>query len=430
MEFTLKFSFLHISDIHLGRTFSDLSKYAYNNLYTDLYRNSIENSLNKIYEIATEKNVDFILIAGDTFDSKEQDFYSKIILKNFFKKLDFMGIKVFLVCGNHDPLSSYNKNTFDYDKNSNIKIIGLNTKIYGSFPIYNKNNEKICILHAISFNNEIFNDNPLKYLDNATENEFNICLMHCDLNGDKSSTYAPCNISELESKKYDYCALGHIHIPSLFRNNIIYSGTIQSRSPKELGSHGIRLIEVQDNNIINNEFISTDNIRFEELNINISDATDITSALDIILEQLNIFIADPNNNCELFLINLNLIGYISFYSLINNEFFDVISNKIESEFSGKIYIARFSNLLSPIINTDILNNNDGIIGELFQLSQDNNMSDEIFNELCIELKPLLNNCNLTENEFKEYKNKILNDYKKECLNICGKLYSDIEAINE
>ena len=123
----MAFSFIHISDIHLGRPFSNITKYSYSNTVKNLYDSAVEKAFNNVIDFALLKNVDFVLIAGDTFDNNEQDFKSKLILKEGLKKLDKADIKVFLICGNHDPLSSYNKNTFNFDENSNVKIIGLNT---------------------------------------------------------------------------------------------------------------------------------------------------------------------------------------------------------------------------------------------------------------------------------------------------------------
>ena len=125
------FSFIHISDIHLGRPFSDLTKYSFDEKVKSVYNNAVEKAFNNFIDFALVKNIDFVLISGDTFDNNEQDFRSKLILKEGLKKLAAADIKVYIVCGNHDPVSAYNKNTFNFDDNSNIKIIGVNTPQYG-----------------------------------------------------------------------------------------------------------------------------------------------------------------------------------------------------------------------------------------------------------------------------------------------------------
>lgn len=159
----MKFSFIHIADIHLGRAFSSLSEYAFDNNAKQIYKNAVEISFNNFINYAVEQKVDFILISGDTFDNSENDFKSKLILKEGLKKLDAAGIKVFLICGNHDPVSVYNKTTFNFDENSNIKIIGVNTPKYGSFKVENYNNEQIAEIHAYSYAENHINENPLNF---------------------------------------------------------------------------------------------------------------------------------------------------------------------------------------------------------------------------------------------------------------------------
>ena len=231
----MNFSFIHAADIHLDRPFSELSKYSYDINNEHLYKNATEKAFNKVIDFALLKNVDFVLFAGDTFDSTEQDFKSKLILKEGLLKLSNAGIKVFLICGNHDPISSYSKTTFNFDENSNVKIIGINTPQYGTFIIKNKNNEKIALLHALSYNENTFRDNPLNYFNKASQEDkklFNIGLMHIDKDADKTSPYLPCNTGDLKSLEYDYYALGHIHIPTTNDDKIRYSGTIQGIQKK------------------------------------------------------------------------------------------------------------------------------------------------------------------------------------------------------
>ena len=84
-----------MSDIHLGRTFSDLSKFSLKNDKIEIFKSAVKNSFFNAINIAVEKEVDFVLISGDTFDSSEQDFNSKLILKEGLTRLKDNNIKVF-----------------------------------------------------------------------------------------------------------------------------------------------------------------------------------------------------------------------------------------------------------------------------------------------------------------------------------------------
>ena len=64
----MTFSFIHVADIHLGRPFSNIPN-------TQTCKNAVEKAFKNFIDYALVKNVDFVLIAGDTFDSDEQDLY-------------------------------------------------------------------------------------------------------------------------------------------------------------------------------------------------------------------------------------------------------------------------------------------------------------------------------------------------------------------
>ena len=419
------FSFIHISDIHLGRPFSDLTKYSFDEKVKSVYNNAVEKAFNNFIDFALVKNIDFVLISGDTFDNNEQDFRSKLILKEGLKKLAAADIKVYIVCGNHDPVSAYNKNTFNFDDNSNIKIIGVNTHQYGKFIVTDKNSNPQAIIHAYSFNDNHLNENPINYFESPQGEEkslFNIGLLHCDLDGDKTSPYAPCSTNDLKSLNYDYWALGHIHIPTYDEKTIQYAGTIQSRNTKETGPHGIKYIKVENNSIIKNSFIPIDIIRFESINIDLSQAYDITFAYNIIQEFILDFInKNSNANCELFLLKLNLNGNICFYSDINEDFYNTIAERIKNDFNNRVYISEISNETRPKINEQIIKEDDGISGEIYRTIDENNLNTAIEN-IEKNFKNILLQCNFTEKEYKEFKEEIKNQAKEECINLCNIIY--------
>lgn len=405
----MTFSFIHAADIHLGRPFSNVSD---NGL---ICKNALANAFNNLIDFALVKNVDFVLIAGDTFDSDEHDFESKLILKEGLKKLDAADIKVILICGNHDPLSSYNKKTFNFSENSNIKIVGLNTNIYEDITVKNKNNESVAVVHALSFKESVFRDNPIQYFTQK-QNLFNIGLMHCDLDGSKDSPYAPCTKSDLEALNYDYWALGHIHIPSNY-----YSGTLQGRNTKETGAHGVKYIKVENGNILKNTFIPLDTLRFEDITSDISNASDTLDAAHIIFQQLEEMLT---KDCQMYFIRLNLIGCVNFYNEINNNFFEVLTEQIKNNFENKINISQINNNLTAKINDEALLEDEGIAGTLFKVINNSENIENSFNKIQENLKSLINNCNFSEEEYKQFCLEIKEKAKETSKSLCSHIYNN------
>ena len=418
----MSFSFIHLADIHLGRPFSGLSEFSQIENKENLYESAVEKSLEKVFKFALEKQVDFILISGDTFDSCEYDFSSKLIFKNFLKKSEKENIQIFVVCGNHDPVFAYNENTFNFDENSKVKIIGLNTSIREKLPFYKKDNQIGGFVYSVSFQEEKFNGNLLCDFDSIEYNYFNIALLHCDIDANEDSNYAPCLLSELKGMGFDYCALGHIHTPKKLADNIYYSGTLQGRNIKEKGEHGIRYISVQNNKIVENNFVPMDVIRYEELEIDLSNTNDETDAFELIVNSVEKMICSQTNLCELYLLSFKLVGNVEFYSVINKSFNDSLENRLKVISSTNIFVSKIENLLTPKVDDEVLKNDEGIVSELYKLLENKEDLNELYSEI---FDSISNVCN-SEMDREE----ILYQVEQECKNLCSNIYNDKRGLNE
>ena len=412
------FSFIHASDIHLGRAFSGLSLYLEDEDIKKIYKSAVEKAFNNLIKFAISKSVDFVLIAGDTFDDAEQDFASKIILKNGLQQLENAGIKVFLICGNHDCLSSYNKNTFNFEENSIVKIIGLNTKNNAELVIKNNNGNDLALLHAISYEKETFYDNPAKYLTPAQKGIFNIGLIHCDMDGNSDSPYGACKYGELNELNYDYFALGHIHIPDKTQKNIAYSGTLQGRNSKETGAHGIKYIKVDKGNIIENQFIPLDVMRYDNIEIDVTQAKDITQCADIIAEKTD----KEAQECELYLIKVVLTGLITFSSEINEEFYEKITEKIKSDTNNRVIISEITNKTNIKYNEEMLCADEGISGKIYNTVKNPNKTEKIYAKVAKELEKMLKRCDFSDSAQELLSKEITNSAVQKCLNIANSIY--------
>ena len=412
----MSFSFIHLADIHLGRPFSGLSEFSCIELEADIYENAVEKSLKKVFNFAVDKKVDFILVAGDTFDNTEFDISSKFIFKNFLKRLEKENIQVFVICGNHDPIFSYNKNTFDFDENSLIKIAGLNAPLTTKLPFYNKNSELAGYIYSVSFSEEKFNGNLFENCDTLNQNHFNIALLHCDVEGKTDSPYAPCSITELKSFNFDYCALGHIHTPKELAENIHYVGSLQGRNIKEKGEHGIRYICVENNKIVSNSFIPMDVVRYDDLEVDLSITSDDTTAIELIINKLKQLVTSQQNPCEVYLISLKLVGNVSFYSLINQDFNKMIIKKSQDIQVAEIYFSKIENSTSPKVDEEILKNDDGILGEIYKLLNCTEEIEDLYSKTFNDIEKVC----LGDLD----KEQIINLVKQEGKNLCHNIYSD------
>ena len=212
--------FAHISDVHLGgwkqKQLQDLNF----------------QSFRRALDICIEKKLDFVLIAGDLFDSAYPPI--EILKETFaeFKRLKESKIPCFIIAGSHDysisgktfldvlEKAGFCRNVSDIEENGE-KII-LNPVILGNVAIYGypgkKSGLEIADLRKIKIN-----DCP---------GLFKIFMLHTTI--DKAKGTLPIDSIETELlPQADYYALGHLHIDFQYQN-FVYPGPIFPNNFQEL----------------------------------------------------------------------------------------------------------------------------------------------------------------------------------------------------
>ncbi len=212
--------FIHTADVHLGgwkqQPLQDLNLLSFK----------------KVIEAGIEEKIDFLLIAGDLFDSA---FPPIDVLKETFaefKKLKDAKIPCFLIAGSHDSSVSgktfldvlekagFCKNVADYEEKQG-KII-LNPTIYKGVAIYGYPG-KTSSLEINDLRKAEFNEAP---------GMFKILMLHTTIDKAKGSLpIESLEISKLPSA--DYYALGHLHIDFQYEN-FIYPGPVFPNNFQEL----------------------------------------------------------------------------------------------------------------------------------------------------------------------------------------------------
>ncbi len=113
-------------------------------------------------------------------------------------------------------------------------------------------------------------------------------MVHGDLDA-AASPYGPLSADRLTSVGPDAWLLGHVHTPSLHSDRpcwLLYPGSPQALDPGETGPHGPWLAELVDGHLAPPEQIPHSSVRYERLEIDLSDCEDIDSAGSTILERI------------------------------------------------------------------------------------------------------------------------------------------------
>ena len=97
--------FIHTADLHLGAPFSGLRTQSPR--WASTLLTAIPTAFQRMIDVAITEAVDFVIIAGDIFDSARPSYADFALFMNGLQQLAAADIPVYCCTGNHDPLSSW-----------------------------------------------------------------------------------------------------------------------------------------------------------------------------------------------------------------------------------------------------------------------------------------------------------------------------------
>ncbi|WP_188455213.1 metallophosphoesterase family protein [Virgibacillus oceani] len=274
-----KVSFIHAADLHLDSPFKGLARIP-EHIFKEVQESTFA-ALERLVETAIQKQVDFVLLAGDLFDNERQSLKAQIRLRKAFEKLNEYNIAVYLSYGNHDYIKG-NIHPIDYPEN--VFIFHEETiKHY----TYKRDGRNLASIYGFSYETRAILTNKAKEFKIADETiPFHIAMLHGSIaSNTKHDVYAPFKLTDLTQQHFDYWALGHIHQREIVSENppVVYPGNTQGRHRKESGEKGCYHVTLEGNTA-NLTFIPLQAITFHSLAVNIS-ACDYPHQLERLIER-------------------------------------------------------------------------------------------------------------------------------------------------
>jgi len=262
-----KVKFIHTADLHLDTPFRGLSEWDPE--LAGKFRDATFQSFRNITGLCLREQVDFLLIAGDIFDSENRSLAAQLRFVAELKRLTEKEIPVYFVCGNHDPLPSWMENL---RLPEGVHRFGSGTVEHLT---YTRDNLPVADIYGISFPEKSVRENlALKYERKKDPAPFSIALLHGTVgNPGPHENYAPFRVDEVAQKPFDYWAMGHIHKPAVIRKAhpaMVYPGNPQGRDFGETGLRGCYLVELSDNHMPRLQFIPTQLFRFETITLDLT----------------------------------------------------------------------------------------------------------------------------------------------------------------
>lgn len=291
---------LHTADNHIGMKFSNKPVAAREALLKERF-----DALSKIVELGNSLSVNFLVIAGDLFDSTLAKLGDIKQTATLLKQ--FNGEAVIIVPGNHD---FYENATESLWKKFEQHVQGKNIFILGNYEMFEQTlGDNTVVFYPACCRSLHSADHMIGWVKQASKNAgaINIGIAHGNVTGlglDENQQYFNMSTEELNDAGMDFWLLGHIHVPFPVINEVNHNPgyfmpgthTPDGWDRKQAGS--CWLIEVQDDKSVNASLQYPGSLRFYDWSRTVSSSTE--------LEKLKNEIAalDPTQS----LLRLNITG--------------------------------------------------------------------------------------------------------------------------
>jgi DNA repair exonuclease SbcCD nuclease subunit len=246
--------FIHAADLHIDSPLVGLC--CYEGAPAERLREATRRALENLVDLAIEEKVALVILAGDLFDGKWRNMQTGLFTARQFRRLGDAQIRVYLVRGNHDAESQVRQAVTWPDNVQEFPVRKADTFRIDDLGI---------ALHGRGFAQLEVTDDPVPDYPPPVNGMFNIGVLHTNVDGsEEHPRYAPTTREALQTKGYDYWALGHIHKRCAVaeRPYIGYSGNTQGRHVRETGAKGCLLVSVEDRQLAGVEFRPTDVVRW------------------------------------------------------------------------------------------------------------------------------------------------------------------------
>ncbi|MGO4545708.1 exonuclease SbcCD subunit D [Paenibacillus sp. 2TAB23] len=368
---SVPFRFIHAADLHLDSPFRGLANAPAP--VREALMESTFAALRELTHAAIRNQVDFIVLAGDLFDEADRSLRAQLALVKEWAKLEEHGIAVYVIHGNHDPLSGARA---ELKLPSNVVVFGSDQMEYR--PAYRRSGELAAFIYGRSYGTRIVTENMAAAYQTQPEAPFHIAMLHGNVDGDGThDPYAPCELQELiGSKGFDYWALGHIHHRRVLHEypHVVYAGNVQGRNPRETGAKGCLMVDVTAAKALELSFVPLDSVRWLERSISI---TGIGSEQELLLqleELLDLALTDSDGRMVMLRIVLNGRGPLH-HKLMEPVVTRVLLEQLQegralSAGEGWIHVYTLEANTGAEIRTEELEAEDSFAGELYRMSME------------------------------------------------------------
>ncbi|REE84415.1 DNA repair exonuclease SbcCD nuclease subunit [Paenibacillus taihuensis] len=393
---------MHAADLHVDSPFRGLTDAPAE--VREALQSSTFQAVRNLVDTALSEEVDFVVIAGDLYDSADRSLRAQLYLQREWKRLHAKGVQLFVIHGNHDPLSGQ-RAKLEWPKSVHF---------YGSEKVekeaaYTKSGELAAYVHGISYGTRSVTENlAARYEADGGSGVYQIAMLHGNVDGQEGhDPYSPCSLSELAGSGFHYWALGHIHGRAVLHTypHVVYSGNTQGRHSKETGAKGCYIVDVSASYETELKFVPLDAVRWENIVVQIAGI----ESEQVLLMTLEKAALEAASGCERrsSMLRLSLEGRGPLHHRLSDatfvqELLMGIRERIAeiNEWQGNAsepwcWIYRIETASGAELDLELLGREDSFTGELIRSSMSIENDDDALEELVSEaLQPLYANARL------------------------------------
>ena len=273
------FSFLHTGDLHLDTPFAGLTGAA-PDVVSGRLREATLKAWDRIVDLAIERRVDFVVVAGDVFESETGTLRGQFAFADGLARLEASGIPAAVVHGNHDPLSGWQP-TVPWPATTHR--FGATVAMASMV----KDGTEIARVYGVSYAEKAETRDLAAGIARDADAPFAIGLLHATVGlSERHERYAPTTEEVLVTSGMDYWALGHIHQRRIVRGAkpmVVYPGNPQGRDPGEASAKGVAIVAVDAAGTLALEWVDTDIVRWVLLEVPVAPLGDMLALRNAVI---------------------------------------------------------------------------------------------------------------------------------------------------
>lgn len=288
--------FLHAADLHLGAPIRSFGGAVPAHVAENL-RSLARRAYDRVVDTAIREQVAFVVLAGDVYDDADKEAAAQARIHAGLERLYEAGIPVFIAHGNHDPVVTNYRPLRPLPPN--VTVFQPGSVQAHRVPLETVGGGFVTVAGTSHVStNEVGNLAQLFFSLPALSYGPVVGVLHANVGASPDHlNVSPCTFEDLSLAPVHYFALGHVHTRSVHQSVNgrwwAYPGNIQGRStdPMECGAKGVLVVPLGvaghgDDVIGEPRFVACDTVRFERIDVDVSQVRNIDGALAMLSERV------------------------------------------------------------------------------------------------------------------------------------------------